>query len=191
MTMRFKDNGVLLNMMKLTWIVSGVIMILVTVPAGLVGYSGSGTLDADVPACDSGILGLNVCDRVVMLEDGVNIPDVAATILAADISVDWGSQNVWIAIVPASDEEYCSNGNDGYLVCDRDSLTYLSGGPYSGGSFDWTLEGGDIRFVAGNSMEAAGESVTIEYAYNARISLLLGSILTFVGVAQIIIGWKF
>lgn len=189
--MRFKDNGVLLNMMKLTWIVSGVIMILVTVPAGLVGYSGSGTLDADVPACDSGILGLNVCDRVVMLEDGVNIPDVAATILAADISVDWGSQNVWIAIVPASDEEYCSNGNDGYLVCDRDSLTYLSGGPYSGGSFDWTLEGGDIRFVAGNSMEAAGESVTIEYAYNARISLLLGSILTFVGVAQIIIGWKF
>ncbi len=189
--MRFKDNGVLLNTMKLTWIVSGVIMILVTVPAGLMGYSGSGSLDLEVPACDSGILGLNVCDRVVMKEDVGDIPDLATSILAADISVDWGSQNVWIAIVPASDEEYCSSGTDGYLVCDRDSLTYLSGGPYSGGSFDWTLEGGDIRFVAGNSMEAAGESVTIEYTYNARISLLLGSILTFLGVAQIFIGWKF
>ena len=42
--------------MKLAWVVSGVIMILVTVPAGLVGYSGSGALDVDVPACDSGIL---------------------------------------------------------------------------------------------------------------------------------------
>ena len=189
--MRFKDGKSLPNMMKIGWIVSGVIMILVTVPAGLVGYSGSGALDGDIPACDSGILGLNVCDRVVMLEDGVNIPDAAAILLAADVSVDWGSQNVWIAIVPASDEEYCSNGNDGYLVCDRDSLTYLAGGPYSGGSFDLALEGGDIRFVAGNSMEAASESVTIEYTYNARLSPLLGSILTFVGVAQILIGWKF
>ena len=166
-------------------------MILVTVPAGLVGYSGSGTLDVDVPACDSGILGLNVCDRVIMVEDGVNIPDAAATLLAADISVDRGSKNVWIAIVPASDEEYCTSGNDGYLVCERDSLTYLAGGPYSGGSFDWALEGGDIRFVAGNSMEAAGESVTIEYTYNAHLSLLLGSILTLVGGVQIFIGWKF
>ena len=111
--------------------------------------------------------------------------------MAADISVDWGSQNVWIAIVPASDEEYCTSGNDGYLVCERDSLTYLAGGPYSGGSFDWALEGGDIRFVAGNSMEAAGESVTIEYTYNAHLSLLLGSILTLVGGVQIFIGWKF
>ena len=177
--------------MKFAWIVSGIIMILVTVPAGLVGYSGSGTLDVDVPACDSGILGLNVCDRVIMVEDGVNIPDAAATLLAADISVDWGSQNVWIAIVPASDEEYCTSGNDGYLVCERDSLTYLAGGPYSGGSFDWALEGGDIRFVAGNSMEAAGESVTIEYTYNAHLSLLLGSILTLVGGVQIFIGRKF
>ena len=176
--------------MKLAWIVSGVIMVLVTVPAGLVGYSGSGALEVDVPACDSGILGLNVCDRVIMLEDGVNIPEVAATLLSADVVVDWGSQNVWIAIVPASDEEYCSNSNDGYLVCERDSLTYLAGGPYSGGAFDWDLEGGDIRFVAGNSMEASGESVTIEYTYNAHLSALLGSILTLAGVAQIFIGWK-
>ena len=66
-----------------------------------------------------------------------------------------------------------------------------SRGPYSGGSFDWALEGGDIRFVAGNSMEAAGESVTIEYTYNAHLSLLLGSILTLVGGVQIFIGWKF
>ena len=189
--MRFKDGGALLNTMKIGWIVSGVIMILVTVPAGMVGYSGSGSLDSDVPACDSGILGLNVCDRVVMLEDGVNIPETAATLLTADISVDWGSQNVWIAIVPASDEEYCSSGNDGYLVCDRDSLTYLAGGPYSGGTFDWVLEGGDIRFVAGNSMEAASESVTIEYTYNARLSPLLGSILALVGLVQILIGWRF
>ena len=177
--------------MKLAWVVSGVIMILVTVPAGLVGYSGSGALDVDVPACDSGILGLNVCDREIMLEDGVNVPEVAATLLSADVAVDWGSQNVWIAIVPASDEEYCSNGNDGYLVCERDSLTYLAGGPYSGGAFDWTLEGGDIRFVAGNSMEASSESVTIEYTYNAHLSALLGSVLTLVGAAQIFIGWKF
>ena len=110
--------------MKLKWIVNGAILILIFIPTGIVGYSGElPPISADIPACDSGISFLDVCDNAIMVDEGVSVPAVVASLIAADVNIEWGSNDVWVGIVDAkyADDIKRQGGlnKDKYFVDDK------------------------------------------------------------------------
>lgn len=177
--------------MKLKWIVNGAILILIFVPTGLVGYSGSlPPISADIPACDSGISFIDACDSAIMVDDGITIPTAIAALISADVNVEWGSNDVWVGIVSAEYAEQCIDGGNGYLVCDTEDLEFVAGGPDAEGSLEWSVAGGDLRAVVGNSLGGEKETVNIEFSYNVKLTPFIGYGIGVFGVALILLGIK-
>lgn len=177
--------------MKLKWIVNGAILILIFVPTGLVGYSGSlPPISADIPACDSGISFIDACDSAIMVDDGITIPTAIAALISADVNVEWGSNDVWVGIVSAEYAEQCIDGGNGYLVCDTEDLEFVAGGPDAEGSLEWSVTGGDLRAVVGNSLGGEKETVNIEFSYNVKLTPFIGYGIGIFGVALILLGIK-
>lgn len=177
--------------MKLKWIVNGAVLILIFVPTGLVGYSGSlPPISAEIPACDSGISFIDACDSAIMVDDGITIPTAIAALISADVNVGWGSNDVWVGIVSAEYAEQCIDGGNGYLVCDTEDLEFLAGGPDAEGSLEWSVSGGDLRAVVGNSLGGEKETVNIEFSYNVKLTPFIGYGIGIFGVALILLGIK-
>ena len=177
------------HIMKLKWIVNGALLILIFIPTGIVGYSGNlPPMSADIPACDSGISFLDVCDSAIMVDEGVTVPAAIASLVSADVEVKWGSNDVWVGIVSAEYAEQCIDGGNGYLACDTENLEFLAGGPDAEGSLTWSLEGGDLRAVVGNSLGGEKESVNVEIEYNVKLTPLLAYGVGVFGVALILLG---
>ena len=175
--------------MKLKWIVNGAILILIFIPTGIVGYSGDlPPISADIPACDSGISFLDVCDSAIMVDEGVTIPAAGASLIAAEVNIEWGSNDVWVGIVDAKYADECIDGGNGYLACDTENMVFLAGGPDAEGSLTWSLEGGDLRAVVGNSLGGEKESVNVEITYKVKLTPLLAYGVGFFGVALILLG---
>ncbi len=175
--------------MKLKWIVNGAILILIFIPTGIVGYSGElPPISADIPACDSGISFLDVCDNAIMVDEGVSVPAVVASLIAADVNIEWGSNDVWVGIVDAKYADECIDGGNGYLVCDTENMVFLAGGPDAEGSLNWSLDGGDLRAVVGNSLGGEQESVNVEISYKVKLTPLLAYGIGIFGIGLILLG---
>ena len=168
--------------MRLMPLIIGSVILVVTIFAGFIGFSGEGTENIDVPSCSTGISGLDICDKSAMLEQNIPIPNAVNGIIVASFVIQWDAPDAWIGIVDASDAEQCLNSGEGYLLCDNEDLAFFEGGQDSSGEIDWTLSGGDYRFVAGNSID--GTSQTTEITYNYDI-ILTSDIAWFLAIIEI------
>ena len=177
--------------MKLKWIVNGAILILIFIPTGIVGYSGElPPISADIPACDSGISFVDVCDTSIMVDEGVAVPAIVASLVSADVTIEWGSNDVWVGIVEAQYADECIDGGNGYLACDTENMVFLAGGPDAEGSLSWSVEGGDLRAVVGNSLGGEKESVNVEISYNVKLTPLLAYGIGVFGAIVIILRFR-
>ncbi|HJM66455.1 MAG TPA: hypothetical protein QF555_02780 [Candidatus Thalassarchaeaceae archaeon] len=175
--------------MKLKWIVNGAILILIFIPTGIVGYSGNlPPINTEIPACDSGISFLDACDSAIMVDEGVTIPAAAASLMSADINIEWGSNDVWVGIVSAEYADQCIDSGNGYLVCDTENLEFKAGGPDADGALTWSMEGGDLRAVVGNSLGGEKETVNVEITYNVKLTPLLAYGIGIFGIVSILLG---
>jgi hypothetical protein len=64
-------------------------------------------------------------------------------------------------------------------------LTFFEGGPDSSGEIDWTLSGGDYRFVAGNSVDGVTETTEITYNYDIILTSGIAWFLAIVGISLV------
>tara|TARA_B100001113_G_C20965390_1_gene559313 strand:+ start:68 stop:658 length:591 start_codon:yes stop_codon:yes gene_type:complete len=175
--------------MKLKWMLNGAILILIFIPTGIVGYSGElPPISADIPACDSGISFLDVCDSSIMVDEGVSVPTLAASLIDADVDIEWGSNDVWVGIVDAKYADECIDGGNGYLACNTENMVFLAGGPDAEGSLTWSLDGGDLRAVVGNSLGGEQESVNVEISYKVKLTPLLAYGIGVFGIGLILLG---
>ena len=106
--------------MKLLPLIIGSVILVVTIFAGFIGFSGEGSESMDVPSCSTGISGLDICDKSAMLEQNIPIPNAVNGIIVANFVIQWDSPDAWIGIVDASDAEQCINSAEGYLLCDTE-----------------------------------------------------------------------
>jgi|TARA_B110000881_G_scaffold168928_1_gene152389 hypothetical protein len=171
--------------MKLIPLIIGSVILVVTIFGGFIGFSGEGTENMDVPSCSTGIPGLDVCDKSAMLEQNIPIPNAVNGIIVANFVIQWDAPDAWIGIVDASDADQCINSGEGYLLCDTEDLSFFEGGPNSSGEIDWTLSGGDYRFVAGNSIDGAAQTTEITYKYDIILTSNIAWFLALVGIGLI------
>jgi hypothetical protein len=61
-------------------------------------------------------------------------------------------------------------------------LSFFEGGPDSSGEIDWTLSGGDYRFVAGNSIDGTSETTEITYKYDIILTSNIAWFLAMIGI---------
>ena len=171
--------------MKLIPLIIGSVILVVTIFAGFIGFSGEGTESMDVPSCSTGISGLDFCDKSAMLEQNIPIPNAVNGIIVANFVIQWDSPDAWIGIVDASDAEQCLNSGEGYLLCDTEDLAFFEGGPDSSGEIDWTISGGDYRFVAGNSVDGVTETTEITYKYDIILTPEIAWFLAIIGIGLV------
>lgn len=171
--------------MKLIPLIIGSILLLVAIFAGFIGFSGEGTESMEVPSCSTGIEGLDFCDKSVMLDQEIPVPSVVNGIIVASFNIQWDTPDAWIGIVDASEVSHCTDSGDEYLLCDTDDLTFIVGGPDSSGEIDWTLTGGNYRFVAGNSLGSSAQTTQIDYQYDVILTQSIAWFLALIGIGLI------
>ncbi|MDG1541475.1 MAG: hypothetical protein P8Q39_01385 [Candidatus Thalassarchaeaceae archaeon] len=171
--------------MKLIPLIIGSVILVVTIFAGFIGFSGEGTESIDVPSCSTGISGLDFCDKSAILEQNIPIPNAVNGIIVANFVIQWDSPDAWIGIVDAGDADQCVNSGEGYLLCDTEDLAFFEGGPDSSGEIDWTLSGGDYRFVAGNSIDGTSETTEITYKYDIILTSNIAWFLAMIGIGLV------
>ncbi|HIB24364.1 MAG TPA: hypothetical protein EYO22_06625, partial [Candidatus Poseidoniales archaeon] len=111
--------------MRLMPLIIGSVILVVTIFAGFIGFSGEGSESMDVPSCSTGISGLDICDKSAMLEQNIPIPNAVNGIIVANFVIQWDSPDAWIGIVDESDADQCLNSGEGYLLCDTEDLTFF------------------------------------------------------------------
>jgi hypothetical protein len=171
--------------MKLIPLIIGSVILLVAIFAGFIGFSGEGTESMEIPSCSTGISGLDFCDKSVMLDQDIPIPSAVNGIIVASFNIQWDTPNAWIGIVDASGASSCTDSGDEYLICDTEDLTFIEGGPDSSGEIDWTLSGGNYRFVAGNSLGSAAQTTQIDYQYDIILTQTIAWVLALMGIGLI------
>jgi hypothetical protein len=152
------------------------IIIVAVVFIGMTGVSDGGEEDAMIPPCDyetSAMPPLSVTTTCYwgMSEQTLVIPDEAA---AADIDVEvsWTKNDVWVAIVEASESDHC-RAKDGYFECDKGTVTTIAGGESTGKGFTWSPEPGEYRFLAGGEEGEELQRYTVTWAYDAGLSMVI------------------
>ena len=148
---------------------------------GAIGLDGGGTAEANVPAC----IPPAACDAGVSHQT-LDIPSIAG-ILDVSTSVKWSENSAWIGVVkdelPASCESLPSHVN-----CDVEELSFVGGGPDSGGTFTWDAKPGSYRFASGTtSIQSSLGSNTIDYTWDA--SLGSGIMYTLFAVGGALMVW--
>ena len=175
--------------MKLLPVIFGAVLIAVAYLGGFVGLSGEGMEELDVPSCSTGVApGLDFCEKSAMLEQNVPIPDAVNGIIVANFNAQWDAPDAWIGIVDASEADQCTDSGDGYLLCDTEDLTFIVGGPDSEGEIEWTISGGNYRFVAGNSIDGSAQTTQVNYEYRAVLTQSLTYGMALIGVVLVAFG---
>ena len=174
--------------MKLLTLIIGSVLLLVAIFAGFIGFSGEGTESMDVPSCSTGIDGLDFCDKSVMLDQEIPVPSAVNGIIVASFNIQWDTPDAWIGIVDSSESSHCTNNGNEYLLCDTEDLTFIVGGPDSSGEIDWTLVGGEYRFVAGNSLGSSAQTTQIDYQYDIILTQTIAWFLALIGIGMIASG---
>ena len=178
--------------MKIMWILLGTALMAISVFSGLSGYSDSGQTDVDVPSCSSTELqnaGINssYCDKAMMLDTAVPIPDYLASIISVEVDATWDVPEAWIGVVESSQSENCTTTTNDMLLCDTEDLAFVAGGPDANGELNWEVGDGDFRFVAGSSAEGGGKTAHIEYLYTVRLATIAAMICGSLGAMMV--GW--
>ena len=176
--------------MKLLPVIFGVILVAIAFLGGFVGLSGEGTEELEVPSCSTGLIeGIDFCEKSAMLEQNIPVPEAVNGIIIASFSAQWDAPEAWLGIVDASDGELCMDSGDGYLLCDTEDLTFIVGGPDSEGEIDWTISGGNYRFVAGNTIDgSAAQTTLVNYEYKVILTQSLTYGMALFGVVFIAYG---
>ena len=118
---------------------------------------------------------------VGMTSDDMSVP-TAFMLLDIRLTVEWDEPDrSWIGVIESPPPEGCDPDSNGLTSCTSDDFVFVEGGPSSeGGTFEFTLEPGDYRFVTagkdGSTLDEQIVTIETEAHLSSFVEIVLGGI---------------